>query len=300
MLLTCRICDAQNLVPNGGFEQYSGCPTYLSQLDSVSFWMNPSYATPDYYNGCSIGSYVCVPNNWTTFQPAHSGVAYTGILLYTNAALNWRENIEIQLTSPLIANSCYHFEMYINVGNICRYATDDFGVYFSIDSVFFPIDQALPLIPQIVNINGNYITDTLNWTLISSNYYATGGEKYLTIGNFKDDAATNKIVIDSNGAAISYLLIDDVTLSQCTGIEEQKENVEIKLYPNPFNDNITIKIKSHELSEIILYDITSRKILQQQFTNSVSLSTEQLAKGLYLYEVRNKDGSCKKGKVVKE
>ena len=57
---------------------------------------------------------------------------------------------------------------------------------------------------------------------------------------------------------------------------------------------------TNDLSEIILYDITSIKILHQKFTNSVSLNTEQLAKGLYLYEVRSKDGLRRKGKVVKD
>ena len=51
--------------------------------------------------------------------------------------------------------------------------------------------------------------------------------------------------------------------------------------------------------DIILYDIASRKVLQQQFYKSVSLSTEQLAKGIYLYEVRDRNGLYKKGKVVK-
>ena len=48
------------------------------------------------------------------------------------------------------------------------------------------------------------------------------------------------------------------------------------------------------------HDIASRKLLQQKFTNAVSLNTEQLAKGVYLYEVRNKNGVIKKGKVVKD
>jgi hypothetical protein len=45
--------------------------------------------------------------------------------------------------------------------------------------------------------------------------------------------------------------------------------------------------------------------LEQSFTKSTSINTEQLAKGIYLYEVRNnpdsyRDGVIKKGKVVKE
>ena len=39
---------------------------------------------------------------------------------------------------------------------------------------------------------------------------------------------------------------------------------------------------------------------QKEFINSISINTEQLAKGIYLYEVRNKNGVIKKGKVVKD
>jgi hypothetical protein len=73
-----------------------------------------------------------------------------------------------------------------------------------------------------------------------------------------------------------------------------------QLFPNPVTNQLTVKTNDNEQSEIILYDIASRKILQQKFTNSVSLNTEQLAKGIYLYEVRNKNGVIKKGKVVKD
>ena len=63
---------------------------------------------------------------------------------------------------------------------------------------------------------------------------------------------------------------------------------------------LNIQTSGNALVEIILYDIASRKLLQQKFNNSVSLDTEQLSKGIYLYELRNKNGVIKKGKVVKE
>jgi hypothetical protein len=74
----------------------------------------------------------------------------------------------------------------------------------------------------------------------------------------------------------------------------------IEVAPNPFNDKITFTLNDNWPSEIILYDINSRKLLKQKFTSAVSINTEQLAKGIYLYEVRNKNGVIKKGKVVKE
>ncbi|MEO8148060.1 MAG: T9SS type A sorting domain-containing protein, partial [Bacteroidia bacterium] len=72
------------------------------------------------------------------------------------------------------------------------------------------------------------------------------------------------------------------------------------IVPNPVTDKLNVTINNNQLSEIILYDITSRKILQQKFTTSTTLNTSQLAKGIYIYELRDKGGVVKKGKVVKE
>ena len=72
----------------------------------------------------------------------------------------------------------------------------------------------------------------------------------------------------------------------------------VRFSPNPFSNEINITSTDNELSEIILYDITSRKLLQQTFTNSTSINTSQLSKGIYFYEVRNKNGVIEKGKVI--
>jgi hypothetical protein len=82
--------------------------------------------------------------------------------------------------------------------------------------------------------------------------------------------------------------------------EISKSNNLFEVFPNPFNDKLNFTFKSEGVNEIILYDLASRKLLRQEFSKTLSLNTEQLAKGLYLYEVRNKDGSNKKGKIVKD
>jgi hypothetical protein len=89
-----------------------------------------------------------------------------------------------------------------------------------------------------------------------------------------------------------------------TSIEDLFTKENVLTLSNPFSDKLNITTNYSEALEIILYDIASRKLLQQKFTNTITLNTAQLAKGIYLYEVRNNpDGSggvVKKGKVVKE
>lgn len=102
---------------------------------------------------------------------------------------------------------------------------------------------------------------------------------------------------------ISYQTNFSVT-APCDSLISSIENITdanyVNVFPNPVTGKFNIKVESSQPSEIIIYDMASRKILQQNFINTVSLNTEQLAKGLYLYEVRDKNGLCKKGKIVKD
>ena len=127
---------------------------------------------------------------------------------------------------------------------------------------------------------------------------ACANNNVFVCGNFSSTTSfdLNTLTADTNGGNAFIWK----ACNGAVGIDEPSEFLESILYPNPFTDKLNIVTGNNQSMEIILYDITSRRILQQKFTNSVSLSTEQLAKGLYLYELRNKDGLCKKGKVVKD
>lgn len=89
-------------------------------------------------------------------------------------------------------------------------------------------------------------------------------------------------------------------ISCITGIDQLYNFSDIRIFPNPFIDALNIHIKENEQAEIILYDNLSQKLFQQEFKNSTTINTEQLAQGIYFYEVRNKNVAIKKGKVVKE
>ncbi len=85
-----------------------------------------------------------------------------------------------------------------------------------------------------------------------------------------------------------------------TRVNEINQNISETIFPNPFSDNLNVTVNENEQSQIILYDILSRKLLQQTFTNSTTLNTEQLANGIYIYELRTMNGVIKKGKIIKQ
>jgi hypothetical protein len=190
--------------------------------------------------------------------------------------------------------------MFVSRADDVNFATNGIGAYFSDTIIYSNNYLVLPFQPQINNISG-VITDTVSWTLVSGEYTATGGENYLTIGNFNNDSNTVDTLTHFNSSfPFAYFYIDDVSLTPCTGIEEQNSSAEIRISPNPFSARIDVTSKRNEPADFALYDVMGRKKLQQSFTNSTSLNAEQLASGIYLYEVRNKSGVIKKGKVVKQ
>lgn len=121
---------------------------------------------------------------------------------------------------------------------------------------------------------------------------------------FTESVYTMITITGGNSLAFSFTSGNpgiESTVCAPNGLSEMEPGInEINLYPNPFSNSLNISNSSGELSVVILYDITSRKLLQKSFLNSTSLNTQQLAKGIYLYEIRNKNGVIKKGKVVKD
>lgn len=300
-IMICNNCKAQNLIPNGDFETYSSCPSALQQLQHCIGWINPTFATPDYFNQCATIVQAQVPSNGYGFQYARSGNGYIGLVTERlTSTPSFREYAEIQLMSTLTAGNCYYFEMYISLSEHSLFTSENFGVYFSdtlIDGVGGTFN--LPMLPQL-DLNLGLFTDTLNWVHITGNYTASGSENYIIMGNFNDSSNTTTSSANIGGMyPWTYLYIDDVSLSPCTGINEYSKQ-EINIYPSPVLNKLTIESHYNGILDIVMYDLASLKVMQSSFEGSTAINTEGLAKGIYLYEIKNKNGVIKKGKIIKE
>ena len=172
-----------NLVPNWSFEDTVSCPTSVGQLNNTPFWFPANTGTPDYYNQCAtLVSNASVPQNGFGYQYAKTGVAYTGVLTY-QAGFSPREYIEAKLLDSLQQGKKYCVSFYVSLASGAP--IDAFHAVFSTDTIFGNLLTNLPNQPDISNPSGNMISDTAVWVLISGTYIASGGEKYITIGNFK-------------------------------------------------------------------------------------------------------------------
>ena len=290
--------DAQNLVLNPSFEDTIACTgTYAMQC---KYWYWATYGSPDYFSEqpdifCGT-SYV--PQSGVGYQYARTGIAYVGLAVFTEHInpnqINRREYVGGELSDTLKQGHEYCVSFYVSVAEELKYVTDGIGLYLSVDSaVDYTINTNLPFIPQIENPSGNIIYDTLNWVQISGTYIANGGEKYLTIGNFKGD--TNAMIDSVNLSAPlsahgAYLFIDDVSVIDCTvGISEVNDNLSSgKLYPNPatkvvyFENNLSEK----ESGTLQLMDITGREMASYKLNKGSLLAIPTpYSRGVYLVKI---------------
>jgi len=288
---------SQNIVPNGNFETLVACPTNLSQITNTSNWFAPSGGTPDYFHMCSDTAY---PGFLLGYQQPHSGDAYVGIYL-GSPINNYREYLEVQLQTPLIAGQTYQLSYYANAAHT-KYTSDDIQAYFS--STFISTNsnnQLFSVTPQLVNTPGNYL-DTLNWTLIQGNFIATGFETHLLIGNFLDKTLSS-YNIQMSAPILNpncYAYIDDVSLIEVittSQIESEKEYV--KMYPNPVNTTANFQVFSSLPTTLIIYNLLMQPVLQQKFEKSIAINTVSYPNGTYFYTLFNENKIISKGTFIK-
>jgi len=157
------------------------------------------------------------------------------------------------------------------------------------------------------NISCNKICNNISYDL-----KYTGNTSFSLPNNYfctPDSASTAAVVYDGydniNLGLLNFMPLDNVcylTIPDInTGVSSHDSPFSsFNIYPNPITNVLNINLGNYEPTEIILYDLSSRKVLQVTFTNTTTINTEQLAKGMYLYELRNKNGVIKNGKVIKQ
>jgi hypothetical protein len=213
-------CIAQtgNYVKNGSFEDYYSCylPNHIGVAKGWRTIDSSLYGPQQFLSTC----YPNVPYNGFGFQWPRTGENLCGASFLCEGTLcsvsGDRGYIRNRLKSNLIQGKIYCVKFYVNINNNSQYGIDGFGAYFgddSIDTITVVSKPLIYLIPQITNPTNNIITDTLNWTIVTGTFVANGTEKHLIIGNFKSDAFTNKIQIDTSYSphVFTDVCIDDVS-----------------------------------------------------------------------------------------
>jgi len=299
---------AQNLVPNGSFEVYSQCPDPATvdpmpdnMIELATGWNNPTGWTPDYFAACvSETSGYNVPNSGWGFQNARTGSAYAGLV--SMAETDAREYIQTELTENLVTGKQYLVTFYVSLTERCTYASNNIGAYFSNTPVSVSHSWVLPYTPQISNNPfTNPLTDMVGWTEVSGVFTALGGEQYMIIGNFNDDASTDtthKPVLPSPWWTGSYHYIDDVSVVclDCTvGISETEIDSKINVSPNPATDYLNINFDDIYPERITMFNSVGETLLvENQLSENTQINVAEYKAGIYFLRIDTKDFSITK------
>ena len=217
-----------NLVRNGSFEHYSSCPLGIDQIRKANYWntIDTVHASPtslpEYCNACAdLASGISVPFGSAYHHYPRTGNGMVQSNMYFDDSYSGepapRNYTQGKLYTHLTPGRAYYATFYVTLCQESKYAIDHIGAYLdngSIDSGQNDLDCALPqtrFTPQI--IADSIINDTTNWVKIQGRFIANGAEKFITVGNFSDDAHTDTVTLYSySGSNFSFYLIDDVSV----------------------------------------------------------------------------------------
>jgi hypothetical protein len=209
-----------NYVSNGSLEKHQTCSNTSSLtgyiVNAVDWFGVGVYNADKYCHYCSA----TVPNNgfFRNYPRTDSAYVLYDVFCLSCASYSNRTYVRNKLKSNLVAGKIYCVKFYVNIGENAGLTIDKIGAHFgdaSIDTIKKGQIPLTYLIPQIENPPNVFPTDTIGWTSITGTFTATGNEKYMVIGNFRSDQATNTIVSNTMIAAQQWsactIALDDVS-----------------------------------------------------------------------------------------
>ncbi|MBL0343108.1 MAG: T9SS type A sorting domain-containing protein [Bacteroidetes bacterium] len=289
----------QNLVPNPSFEDTLNCngPWNCNcYLEIAIPWFNPNIETSDIFTPFPLCGY----STNSGMQLPRTGNVYAGFFGQLGET---REYLEIPLFDSLLANQWYCIGFYFSKSDFCSGAIDRIGAYLSHDSLISTNPYHFAVNPQVESPQGALLTDTINWILVSGLYKAIGGEKFLTIGNFRDTASTLYQNVDSSNILCNhaYYLIDDVVVTACDSLTSHS-NLEngtngILISYNQDNLHIYLGNKLGRQGLIKIFDVSGKLIKECSIdskTDSLIISKSQFKSQIYFIQYIDTNGTYSK------
>lgn len=284
-LLFTTWCSAQNLVLNGSFEDIIG-PEYSAGVSSVKNWFQPTRGTTDYYH-YNRHNVIDDYYGYGKMQP-QNGKAFIGIICYPGSTYlkNDHEYFSTKLSSPLIAGKEYCVKMYEVLASNCDFAVNGLGIYLS-DKITKRDDEL------VIDVQAQIRSDTIlenkdSWKPICGIYKASGGEQYLTFGNFtKDKNLQKKNLRNGHGDKTSYYYIDNVSVVEVKGPTDCDCKTEYKIdIPSP-ETNTHRKPKSPASKPPKSDTVPVQKVVQTYVLQDVNFALNKAALSPTAYPTLN-------------
>lgn len=241
----------ENLVPNGSFEATEGKIKKIGAISSATGWSSPTAVQADLFIPGKVME-INVPDNMYGKEDAKEGSNYAGIVAFSVGNKVPRSYLMTKLSTPLKKGMRYCVKFSLSLADGSKYASNQIGVNFS-KKQFGTEDKAIIKdVAHVLHANNDTkkINQMYNWDQVCGIYEATGGEKFITIGNFYPDANTSSETnrknkdLKINQIVAAYYYIDDVSVEllgkndKCDcQIEVDQDNYSTTVYQKAVNLN---------------------------------------------------------------
>jgi hypothetical protein len=290
---------AQNLVPNGSFEEGTNCPSFFGNLEEEClFWYNSilteseeEATTPEWFFDCNEQNALNPPNVAFGYQEPADGFGYAGMSVFNELPTsppNYREIIGVELAQPLMQG-----QSYILMFKLARLflpqqgiASNNFGCKLTSYPHFLTNSHAVDN-TSLFKID-SVITDTLNWLQVSFQFEADSNYSFIHFGNFYSDENT-EFILDGDIGGFSYMILDDVSLNQTTLNSKDIKKPNFQIGPNPVRDQIRITgLNAINYSSFRIYNSNGRlvKVVDKNDDKQSIIDVSSLPQGLYLLHIQ--------------
>ena len=252
--------SGQNLVRNSSFEAYIECPNTLGTFNAnVKSWTTPTLGSTDYFNMCS--TVMSAPENFNGIQSPKDGKAYSGLYFYAPA--DYREYIQVELKNTLRPNKEYTLSFFVSLAEGSDFAIKDFGVVCSYKPVEVETKKELSK-SRLYRVKGNkfhafeinhpkFHEDKTDWLKVTTTFVAKGYEKYLLLGNLRDNKSTRKVQTkrkETKKGAYYYIDMVSLSMEAKSQITQTYKLDSIHEFKNILFDFDEYKLSSNALEEI--------------------------------------------------
>jgi hypothetical protein len=150
--------------------------------------------------------------------------------------------------------------------------------YSAIDSVYISNYSILP--NDFINVT---------WNVVSGNSTATITEVYEIDSISGVYTLVLQLYCPNKSIGQFLKAYDQIYVDKSlSGIGKIEDDI-ISIYPNPFENNLTISLENDQATEVVLTDITGKVILNQKFNESlIVLDLGDLSSGQYFVTIKNK------------
>lgn len=206
----------ETLRPNALYPNFFASPPAYQGWSSIDTTRNGFFSHHAAFgNSPSNSPFSC------DIQIARSGTGFVRNTVYIENMTN-RCYFRNELKATLRPGVAYCVKYYVNLRECQPIGIDAFAAYFSdssLDTISSQCQALTYLSPQIQNPPGNFVIDSVGWTLITGTFTAVGNERFMVLGNFLTSQSTGTIALTNPVSSFLFcdVNIDDASVTELNG-----------------------------------------------------------------------------------